>query len=76
MLNLTDIESGREKALDRLLTAYAGAVPDRYDEMLGADGQVRPQYRVLLDWLSEIGPGGYRDASSDLQRLRTDDASR
>lgn len=72
MLNLTDVGSGRDAALKQLLADYGQQGSGTYDEVLAANGSVRAHWQGLLDWLAELGQPGYLDATTDLQRLRTE----
>ncbi|MDC8772315.1 circularly permuted type 2 ATP-grasp protein [Roseateles albus] len=51
----------------RLLAGYPAAT-DRFDEMLGADGQPRPHWRALLTALAREAPGVMRERDEAVQR--------
>jgi uncharacterized circularly permuted ATP-grasp superfamily protein/uncharacterized alpha-E superfamily protein len=56
----------REGGIDQLLSGYAPA-PGSYDEMLAADGAVRPHWRPFLSMLADLGSEeiGRRCAAAD-----------
>ena len=54
--------------LDRLLAGYREAAAG-YDEMLGADGLVRPHWRGFVDGFAALGPEG-RTAAAESTRRR------
>ncbi|MEM7212294.1 MAG: circularly permuted type 2 ATP-grasp protein [Pseudomonadota bacterium] len=72
MLTLSDIDSERDSARERLFETYGAPRDGMHDEILAADGSVRPHWQGLTDWLIEAGRDGYQDTTSDLQRLRTE----
>ncbi len=53
---------------DRLLAGY-GAAAAGFDEMLGADGAVRPHWRTFVDRFAAMGPEGRTAAAESTRRL-------
>ena len=72
MLNLTDVDSGKDAARKHLFSAYGTPESGRYDEVLGEDGSIRPHWLGFFNWLMETGLPGYSDATDDLHRLQTE----
>lgn len=54
-----------------LIDAYS-PLPDRYDEMRALDGEIRPQWRYLLDALRTLGPSGIEERCGEAARLIRD----
>ncbi|KEA61683.1 Protein containing domains DUF404, DUF407, DUF403 [Marinobacterium lacunae] len=52
------------------------ARPDTFfDEVFGADGDMRPYWRYLLDGLGSLGPDGLRERQRKAQRILRDDGA-
>ncbi|MFX5801543.1 hypothetical protein ABTE09_20755, partial [Acinetobacter baumannii] len=50
----------------RLLESYPVA-SDRYDEMLAADGRLRPHWRTLIDQLENLSPEMRRRRANEVR---------
>jgi uncharacterized circularly permuted ATP-grasp superfamily protein/uncharacterized alpha-E superfamily protein len=70
MLHLTDIGAAGATGADAFFAGY-GEIAG-HDEAFTPDGQPRPHWRGLLDWLGAVGREGYQAAALDLARLRTE----
>ena len=70
MLNLQNVQGGQSQS--QFIKQFGHTDPDWYDEAVTPDGQIRPQWRGLLEWLQNAGPEGYLDAALDLGRLRNE----
>lgn len=63
--------AGDPAALEALRTAYARRCAG-HDEMLAADGSIRPTWRTFLGGFAAMGPGGWQDAAERTRRLLRD----
>ena len=70
MLNLQNVQGGQSQS--QFIKQFGHTDPDWYDEAVTPDGQIRPHWRGLLEWLQNAGPEGYLDAALDLARLRNE----
>lgn len=48
-------------------------LPGVFDEMMGADGAIRPHWRPLLEAFGALGPGGLEERRTLIQRLIRED---
>lgn len=70
MLHLTDINGPDGTGTETLFSGYGDI--SGHDEAFTPDGQPRPHWRGLFDWLAAVGRDGYEDAALDLARLRNE----
>ena len=70
MVSLTEIAVQTDSA--RLFAGYDRPDEGPADEAFAPDGTPWPHWRRFLDWLTSVGPEGYRDAAHDLMRLRVE----
>ncbi|MEM6661145.1 MAG: circularly permuted type 2 ATP-grasp protein [Pseudomonadota bacterium] len=67
MLNLTKVGAPKD-----LLQGYAAPTQGVHDEAFDHTGAPKPHWHDMLQWVEQTGRDGLREASLDLDRLRTE----